>query len=361
MMPGIFPPTANEDAAPLIGRRTAVSALAAGSLAGFTTPFGSRVTLASTKRTLKVMSNANVAGIHVPGNVACREILQQIGDYGSIELSRLEKQSAITQILVGGGPDIVDADTPSICAAVAAGANLKIVGQFYASVDLVFTADADKVTKLEDLTKPDVVVGINTPGDTVHAVLLGVLMKHGIDTSKVNVVALGGSSARMRALLSHRVHLVPIHADQAGSIAREGNYKVLIQPWKEYDFWSNEVWAVNGRWLEDTANQRVVVDMMEAQLRANRSAGTDFGWFAGMFRKYSNDRDAAHWPDERIHGEWTLLAQEVKAWPEPMPLDLAAFNTLIPIYEKAGIVSPGASFDKIIEPRFLAEAQKRLG
>ena len=44
-----------------------------------------------------------------------------------------------------------------------------------------------------------------------------------------------------------------------------------------------------------------------------------------------------------------------------MPLDLAAFNTLIPIYEKAGIVGPGASFDKVIEPRYLAEAQKRVG
>lgn len=51
----------------------------------------------------------------------------------------------------------------------------------------------------------------------------------------------------------------------------------------------------------------------------------------------------------------------MKAFPEPMPLDLAAFNTLIPIYEKAGIVSPGASFDTLIEPCFLAEAQKRLG
>jgi NitT/TauT family transport system substrate-binding protein len=337
------------------------NALAAVGLAAFTTPFGTRVTFGSSKRTLKVMSNANVAGIHVPGNVACREILQQIGDYAPVDLTRMEKQSNITQILVGGGPDIVDADTPSIAAAVNAGADLKIVGQFYASVDLVFTADADKVAKLEDLTKPDVVVGINTPGDTVHAVLLGVLMKRGIDVSKVNIVALGGSSARMRALLAHRVHLVPIHADQAGSIAREGNYQILIRPWKEYDFWSNEVWAVNGKWLQDPANQRVVVDVMEAQLRANRSATTDFAWFAAMFRKYSNDRDAAHWPDERVHEEWSLLAQEIKAWPEPMPLDLAAFNTMIPIYQKAGIVSPGASFDRIIEPRYLAEAQKRLG
>ena len=166
-------------------RRDAMRAIGAGSIAAFTTPFGTRVTFAATKRTLKVMSNANVAGIHVPGNVACRELLQQIGDYAPIDLSRLEKQSAITQILVGGGPDIVDADTPSVAAACAAGANLKIVGQFYAS-GIEFTADANKVTKLEDLTKPDVVVGkLSTPGDTVHAVLLGVLLKHGIDIAKV--------------------------------------------------------------------------------------------------------------------------------------------------------------------------------
>ena len=326
--------------------------------AGLAAPFVAR---AAEPRVLKIMSNANVAGIHVPGNVACRELLQQSGAYGPTDLSRLEKQSAITQILVGGGIDIGDTDTPSVCAAANAGANLKIVGQFYASVDLVFTADGDKIQTLEDLTKPGIVAGINTPGDTVHAVLLGALMKHGIDPAKVNIVALGGSSARMRALMAHRVHLVPIHADQASDIARQGNYKVLIEPWKEFEFWSNECWAVNGDWLAKPDNQRVVVDLMEAQLRANRSATTDFPWFANMFRKYSNDRDAAKWPDERIRGEWSLLTQEVKAWPAPMPLDVAEFNKLIPIYEKAGIVSAGASFDKIIEPRCLAEAQKRLG
>jgi NitT/TauT family transport system substrate-binding protein len=334
--------------------------LAAGAVTALATPYGGRVTFASTRRALKTMSNANVAGIHVPGNVAMREILQQIGDYAPVDLTRMEKQANITQILVGGGPDIVDADTPSVTAAVNAGANLKIVGQFYASVDLVFAANTDVVTTLQDLTKPDVVCGINTPGDTVHAVLLGVLMKHGIDITKVNIVALGGSSSRMRALLAKRVHLVPIHADQANDIAKEGNYRPLIKPWTEYDFWSNEVWAVNGKWLENPDNQRVVVDMMEAQLRANRSASNDFAWFAGMFRKYSNDRDAAHWPDERIRDEWTLLNSEVKAWPEPMPLDVRAFDAMIPIYQKAGIVGPGASFDAIIEPRYLAEAQKRL-
>jgi NitT/TauT family transport system substrate-binding protein len=326
--------------------------------AGLATPFVAR---AAEPRVLKMMGSANVSGIHVPANVASREMIQQIGPYGPTDFSRLEKQSTITQILVGGGIDIGDTDTPSVCAAANAGANLKIVGQFYASVDLVFTADADKVRTLEDLTKPGIVAGINTPGDTVHAVLLGALMQHGIDPAKVNIVALGGSSARMRALMAHRVHLVPIHADQAEDIAGQGNYKVLIEPWKEFRFWSNECWAVNGDWLAKPENQRAVTDLMEAQLRANRLADSDFAWFAAMFRKYSNDRDAAHWSDERIKAEWTQLTQEIKAFPAPIPLDLAQFNTLIPIYEKAGIVSPGASFEKIIEPRFLAEAQKRLG
>lgn len=339
----------------MITRRNALAAFG-----GLAASFGVRAGRAADPRVLKVMSNANVAGIHVPGNVACRELIQTIGPYGPTDLSRLEKMTAITQILVGGGPDIVDGDTPSICAAVNAGANLKIVGQFYANVDLVFAANADQVQTLQDLTKPDVVVGINAPGDTVEAGLLGVLMKHNIDTDKVRRVALGGSSARMRALLAHRVHLVPIHADQADDIAKLGNFKVLIKPWEEYDFWSNEVWAVNGAWLERPENQRVVVDMMHAQLMANRRATNDFDWFARMFRKYSNDRDAPHWPDDRVRAEWTLLAKTVKAWPEPMPLNLADFNKLIPIYQKAGIVSAGASFDKIIEPRFLEEAQKRL-
>ena len=94
----------------MLTRRTAITA-------ALTTPFGGRVSFGSTRRTLKVMSNANVAGIHVPGNVACREGMQQTGAYGPPDFSRLEKQSAITQILVGGGIDIGDTDTPSACAA----------------------------------------------------------------------------------------------------------------------------------------------------------------------------------------------------------------------------------------------------
>ena len=79
---------------------------------------------------------------------------------------------------------------------------------------------------------------------------------------------------------------MPIHTDQANNPPLTwAILSTYLQPWKEYDFWSNEVWAVNGKWLEDPANQKVVADVMEAQLRANHLATTDFGWFAGMFRK----------------------------------------------------------------------------
>ena len=39
-----------------------------------------------------------------------------------------------------------------------------------------------------------------------------------VDVSKVNMVEIGGSGARMQALLSGRVQAVPVHFDQAAEV-----------------------------------------------------------------------------------------------------------------------------------------------
>lgn len=316
---------------------------------------------AQQKRAVKLLTHANALHIHVPGNAAIHELLPQMGDY-AVDLRRLEKLQAITQTLVAGGIDLVDTDTTTVIAAVAAGADLKIVGQFYANVDLAFAVNADKVKSLKDLERDDILVGINATGDVVHALLMGIALKHGINTSKVKVLGLGGSSSRMRALLAGRVQCVPIHLDQAADLARQGNFTVLIKPWLEYKFWSNEVWAARADWLKSPANQRLAVDVLKAQLKANAAANGEFGWYAERYRKFSTVKDAAKSPDGPIREKWELLRNEVKAWPAPMPLAKEDFNSLVPIYEKAGILTGGkVTFDRIVDDSYLKQAQKELG
>ena len=60
------------------------------------------------------------------------------------------------------------------------------------------------------------------------------------------------------------------------AIAKQGNFKTLIEPWKEFQSWVNEVWVVRADWLNKPENERALVDFLKAQLLAFRKANSDF-------------------------------------------------------------------------------------
>jgi NitT/TauT family transport system substrate-binding protein len=335
-----------------ITRRTALRSLAAaGAL-----PFPALAQQAP--RPLRINLLGFALGIHVPTMSAINEGLPELGY--KPETTRMDQMRTLTQTLVAGAADLGETDPITVSAAVEQGADLKIVGLFYNSTSLVYVANADKVQDLKDLANPQNVVAVNNKGDTTHVLLVGPLLERKIDPNKVNIVEIGGSGARMKALLSGRVHAVPMHFDQAAAVAKQGNYKVLVEPWKEYKTWINECWVTSGSWLKQKDNARAVVDVLKATVMAFRKANEDLAWYTDAYKKYATLPDAKDATEESLRPLWEGL-RNINAWPRDMKLDVEAFRELVPVYRQAGAVSGKVKMEEVVEPSFAQQAVSELG
>ena len=154
------------------------------------------------------------------------DLLPATPGYLPPKVTRIPQNRTLTQTLISGTADIAESDVVTIFQAVEAGADLKIIGNVYNNVSIVFVANADTVQEIKDLEKPGITVAVNGLGDVSHIVLIGPLVKRGVDPKKVNVIEIGGSGDRMRALLAKRVDAVPVHYDQATAIVEKGNFKI---------------------------------------------------------------------------------------------------------------------------------------
>src|SRR5258708_23529699 len=178
----------------------------------------------------------------------------------------------ITQWIVAGVAEAGDADVVSAMRASEAGANVKLIGMVYNSTSQVFVVNADKIKSYADFKNSSNAIALNSRGDFIYVLLSGVLGKHDIDIEDTTIVEMGGSGSRMRALLAGRVAAVPVHFDQAAEVLKQGNYKILVEPWKVYDRWISEAWLVNRGWLGEKENQRALVDLNKAMITSFRRA-----------------------------------------------------------------------------------------
>jgi len=333
-------------------RRDALKAAAAAGLAA------SVPAIAQGKRPLKVNQLGFALGIHVPTTTALIDMLPGMGYQP--ETQRLDQIRTLTQTLIAGAAELGETDSITVMSAVEQGADLKIVGVWYMQTSLVFLANADKIRDFKDLEKPDNIVAVNGKGDITHVMLLGPMIKRGVDVKKLNIVEIGGSGARMQALLSGRVQAVPVHFDQAAEVMKKGNYKILLEPWKEYSPWINEIWACNGAWLKKKENERAVIDVLKAEMMAFRKANEDLDWYTENYRKHVTLKDAKAATPESLKPLWEGLTRDIKAFPNVMEMKLEWWDALLPAYVQAGAVQGKVKPAQVVETSLARQAASEL-
>ena len=349
----------------MISRREMLKTLAVGTGAAVTggsslEVFG-RTAWAQGGRVLNIPVVGFTLGIHVPSMAAMKEILPTIQGYSAAKTTRFASQRVITQTIVSGSGDVGAGDPIITLRAAEAGADVKIIGLVFNSTSLVFVVNGNKVKQLQDLQKPETVVAVNSKGDFTHVLLVGPLLKRGVDLSKVTVVEIGGSGARTKALLAGRVDAVPVHFDQAFDIAKQGNYPVLLDPAKEYKAWFGEVYFATSDWLKKPENKRAAVDLLKANLMAFRKASSDYAWFAAEYRKHSTVEKAAQQGDDVIKPVWEILVNQVKAFPGAMEtFTVQNFKDLVPVYKAAESLEGKVDVETVIDRSYLDQALKEL-
>ena len=315
---------------------------------------------AAADRVLTINIVGNSLGVHIPYMAALNEILPSMKGYGKPEWTRIKRLQTITQSILTGSVEVGDGDAISTLRAVEAGADLKIIGNAFMHTSLVFTVNGDKINTFKDIEKSDVTLAVNSKGDFTHVMLVGPLQKRGIDMSKVNVITMGGSGARMRALLAGKVDGVPLHFDQASDLAKKGNFKVMIEPAKEYEAFLGEVWIVSSKWLEKPENQRAAVDLLKATVIAFRKANSDPKWYADMYRKYGTKKSMKKASDAEIEVVRQALGKDIGCWPENMKHSLSVYKDLLPVYKSAGAVKGTVDVSKVVETKYIEQALKEL-
>lgn len=314
---------------------------------------------AADKIPLRINLLGYALGVHMPTTAAVFDVLPGMGY--TPQTRRMDQMRTLTQTLVAGAADLGETDPITTMSAVESGADLKIIGLWYRSTDLVFVASADHIHELKDLANPNNIVAVNDKGDITDVMMVGTLLKNGIDPNKVQIVEIGGSGARMRALLSGRVQAVPVHFDQAADVAKQGNFKILFKPWVEFPDWVNEVWVTRGDWLSKKENQRAVVDLLKAEMTCFGKADSDINWYTAVYQKYATLPDAKKATPESLKPLWEGLTKEINAWPRHMELKVENFSHLATLYKDAGAIRGTVKVENVIEPAFVQQAASELG
>jgi len=299
-------------------------------------------------------------GIHVPAIVALNEGMEELG-YSASDMVRLESMQAVTQGIVAGSSEVGEGDVVSALTASEAGADIRLTGLVYNNTSQVLVVNRDIIQSFEDFKKPEATIAINSRGDFIYIMLSGVFDQNGIDIEQdTTLVEVGGSGSRMRALLAGRVAAVPVHFDQAVKIAQEGNFEVMVEPGKIFDPWLSEAWLVNGSWLENDENRRILTDLQKATITSFRRANADLGYYADGYRKYATVKGAQDAKDEDLEWAWSQLSTEIKAWPNDGGFKKGYFERLIPVYERANALRGTLDLGKAVDTSFVDAALQEL-
>lgn len=145
------------------------------------------------------------------------------GFYETIDVSfaLFNAGTTVTRALVAGEGDVAWAPTVSTMQAIAAGARLKCIDGITPKTDWVVIANK-QVNSLRDLEgKTFAVAAIRAPSEVGPQLLLE---RSKVDTKKVRWLGVGGSSARVQALLAKEVDATALTPTFAAVALRHGDF-----------------------------------------------------------------------------------------------------------------------------------------
>ena len=313
-------------------------------------------------RVLKIDTLASAAAVNVPMQAALRGLLQTQTGMAAPEVQPTARIPQIVQEVISGSADLGDADIASTLSAAEAGADIKIIGLSYNSTAQVFVTNADKWKSLKELGEKGATIAVNSVGDFMYVMLLGVFKQQGIATAKINFVEMGSSGDRARALLAGRVDAVPMQVEQAAELAKRGNFKILMRPWEAYDDWFSAVIVAKSSWLEKPENKTAAVAVLKSVLTAFRKTNADYPWFKSQVVLYGSSKDLKTADDAALKPVWETLTQTIKAFPNDMAqMNVAQFAKVIPVYKDTGALKGTVDLHKLIDRTYLEQALKELG
>jgi ABC-type nitrate/sulfonate/bicarbonate transport system substrate-binding protein len=265
----------------------------------------------------------------------------------TVELSNLASPASALQSVVAGSSDIYLGDPVESAVAVAnAGADLKYIATIAQTTDYVILA----LPKITMSNVSGATMGSAGPGTAGTTIALAAFKKLGIDPTTIKTVTVGGTSARVTAILAGQIDLAAAHAASAVSAVETGKVKILFNAGAVMGQYLQQGLTANGSFVKN--NPALVQSVVNAYLTANRWASTD----GPGFIKVANDNKlTGTLTDTQELAAWTQL-QSSKYFAVDGAVDEAAINpTFAYNYASGGSLTPATTpaYLKWVDPSFV--------
>lgn len=219
------------------------------------------------KTTLKVVQGSDPDFTQV-GLSKAFEYLEERGI--TVEFSSVVDTDTATRSVIAGQQDIVVNSLYFGINANKADIPLRTILADIQAVDylLVSVPDVTDVKQLEGGT-----VGINKPGDLGATVADQCLKFSDVDVTQVEYVQVGGTSARMSAVLAGQIQAAPAHAAEALNAQKEGALNILVDCGKAIGTFLQTGASTTQEWLD--ANPNLAQHFVDAYIDALRWSATE--------------------------------------------------------------------------------------
>lgn len=203
-----------------------------------------------------------------------------------VDAEFVDGADAALRTVVAGAADGYVGSLPSAILAVAnADAPLKIVAVNQQASSYALLAQRS-VENVEDLATAQ--IGINSLGSAGHTVVEVSLQEYGIDTSNVNWVTIGGTSARVAALLSGQTDAGPAHfAEAAAAVIESDDLHILFNASEGLGAYLQSGLMLSDAWM--AANPETAQAVVDALIDTQRWAADNEDEFIELSRSQAPD------------------------------------------------------------------------
>lgn len=260
-----------------------------------------------------------VAGPGTPEKTTLKVVQGSDPDFTQVGLTKAFEYLKAKGITVEFA-SVVDTDTAT--RSVIAGQNDIVVNSLYFGIN-ANKADIPLRTFMADITAVDYLlmsvptitdvkqleggtVGINKPGDLGATVADQCLKYSDIDVSKVQYVQVGGTSARMSAVLAGQIMAAPAHAAESLNAQKKGALNILVDCGKAIGTFLQTGASSTQEWLD--ANPNLAQHFTDAYIDAMRWSADNKAEYLALSKTVVPDLD------DEIRDETYDLLKAANVW-----------------------------------------------
>lgn len=244
----------------------------------------------------------------------------------NVDFKYVDAPDTAARSIIAGAADAYVGSLPSAILAVKnANANIRIVAVNNQASDYVLLAKPE-IASIQDLKGRT--IGIATPGSAADVIIRTALKLKGVDPAGAKFVTIGGTSARVTAVLAGQVDSAPVHAADAGAAVATGKVKILFNTGDTIGLYLQSGLIASGDWLKNNPQQAQQV--VDAFVDASRWAATNRdGYMAVSKEQFPKMADS-----ERASA-YDLYVQG-KFWPVNGGLGQAGIDAFLKLNQDSG-------------------------